>query len=166
MPLVSTARLPVNNRKLANKAGTAFVITGSVSPLAGFLPKQKTQTLTIRNVFGDCSTWSDPFSYSDYVNAQSNLDFITPLYLTVTTPYYAGDMNSFVADSSLGPFTDALTGTTSVHPICFVSVSDFTTDIGDIPLPACALIVQSGANGTDTGVYFAGDTRALNVIRT
>ena len=146
--------IPINKRLGNNTAGVTAVLTGA-SSLVSFLPKFKTSP-TLRNLFADCP-WADPFSFNDIVQADDF--FLDGDAIEIVTPFHTGTLLCLVLDNSIGPFTDAMTGNTSTETICFVAISDFTHDLGNVPLPSC-LIRAIPTAGASTSVGLANGNRA------
>lgn len=139
---IGSSGIPINKRKYDNRCGLSVVTSGAVTSLLTFVPKYKTSP-TFRNLFGDCP-WADPFSYTDIIHLSS---YYLGNPINIDSPYYSGPFDCFVLDNSNGPFTDAMTGQTSSETICYVATSDFSTDLGNVPLSSGLVTAQTGIGG-------------------
>lgn len=160
MPLSSD--LAVNRLKLSNTAGKTTVNTGGVG-LCFFIPKSKT-SLTMRNFFGENPPWADPYNFADYVFVyyDKNLYTTSPVILDVPESQGLG-MQAIIADVLIGDgVVDAMTGD-PVSGIVYLAISTFAHDIGNVPLPSSAFMVQSLNPNTD--VELSNGNRGYGLIQ-
>lgn len=149
MPLFS--ELAVNRLKLSNTAGKTTINTGA-GGFCFFILKPKT-LVTMRNIIGSNPQWSDPFSFSDYVNFYYDKNFSSTSPVILDTPELSGVyMQAIIADVAIGDgVVDAMTGD-PVSGIVYLSITTFAHDLGNVPVPTSAVAVQSLNYNTEVGL--------------
>lgn len=155
MPLSSQTGL--NRLKSSNSAGRTSFNTGSSS--VTYFKCKTNNLMTLRNVFGN-ATWADYASFSDYAVSIQNYDNLTfqafsPIIGSLT------DIYCIIYEAMEGDgIIDAMTGVV-VSGVVFLSLTTFSHDLGNVPLPNNLFSVQP--LNLNTTISLANGNRALNI---